>query len=168
MMNAKKRTRLIIIICLILIISATFFYFLKVKVEGAECIAKLKCIHSALIGYYDEHGQLPAYNKWYDLLLEHANQNGQIMVPDVFRCPTHTKKVRCGTYVINQKHCGRWAKSNPDTVLVFEGNSGWNQTGGIDQIRPRHHSGCYILFSNGDIKFIKKENFGSLNWGDYE
>jgi hypothetical protein len=160
-----KKKKLIVISCLALIVVIPLYNILKVKFEEIECQVKLKCIHSALIAYYDEYKQLPTYSKWYDLLLEYGNQDDEVLIEDVFRCPSVTKKMRIGNYVINEKNI---TCSNPDTVLVFEGGLGWNQMGGIEQIASPHHGGSYVLFSHGSIRFVNKKDYYLLKWDETE
>lgn len=56
--------------------------------------------------------------------------------------------------------------SPPDTVLLFESKPGWNQFGGPEILDANHHqpSGCNILFKDGSIRFIRKEDLYKLKW----
>jgi hypothetical protein len=146
--------------CLVLIISIVIYKGINEKYKEIECQIKLKCIYSSLVAYYDEYKQLPAYNEWYDLLMKKGDLSA-----DVFRCPSFTKKA-VGSYVINEKHNVFGVTSPSNTVLVFEGDLGWNQFGGMEQITERHRGGSFVLFSNGDIKFVHKDDYSSLQWGE--
>ena len=53
-----------------------------------------------------------------------------------------------------------------DVVLLFETKAGWNQFGGPELLTTEHHEGkgCNVLFNDGDVEFIKKEQVGELKW----
>jgi hypothetical protein len=57
--------------------------------------------------------------------------------------------------------------SAPDTVLLFETRSGWNQHGGPELFAFDNHDpkgGC-VLLNNGTVRFIRtKEELGQLRW----
>ena len=44
----------------------------------------------------------------------------------------------------------------------------WNQAGGPELLTAEHHNGegAIILFNNGSVQFIEKEDFNDLNWGE--
>jgi len=44
----------------------------------------------------------------------------------------------------------------------------WNQSGGPEILTAEHHkgSGANFLFADGHVRFIPKEDFNKLNWGD--
>jgi prepilin-type processing-associated H-X9-DG protein len=54
----------------------------------------------------------------------------------------------------------------PDMVLVFESSPGWNQYGGPELLTTDNHKGdgCYVLFVDGHIEFIEKQNLDELKW----
>jgi len=158
--HIKKWRYLVFPACLVFLVSIVIYKGIDTKYKEIECQIKLKCIYSSLIAYYEEHKQLPAYNEWYDLLMKEGDLSA-----DVFRCPCLTKNT-AGSYVINEKHDIFWVTSPSNTVLVFEGDLGWNQFGDMEQITERHRGGSYILFSNGDIKFVHKDDYPSLQWGE--
>jgi hypothetical protein len=82
-------------------------------------------------------------------------------IADAFKCPTCKEKGNIGTYIINKNYKSIWGSSD-DIVLVFEGKAGWNQYGDSNDILPLHHGGSYVLFTSGNIKHVKKEDFSKL------
>jgi hypothetical protein len=138
---AKKWKKLIFIVCLILVGSLIVYKRIDLKLKETECQIKLKSIYSSLYAYYDEHKHLPAHDKWYDLLLEQGDLSA-----DVFRCPSIKKNKGLGNYTINHNLDNLGMHSAQNTVLVFEGNLGWNKF-------------------DGDIKFVHKDDYASLQWG---
>jgi len=53
-----------------------------------------------------------------------------------------------------------------DVVLLFESKPGWNRFGGPELLTFDNHGGrgCNILFSDGNIRFIKPEDANDLKW----
>jgi hypothetical protein len=57
--------------------------------------------------------------------------------------------------------------SSPDTVLLFETETGWNQHGGPDLFAFDNHDprGGLVLLNDGTVKFIRtKEELKQLRW----
>ena len=79
-----------------------------------------------------------------------------------FRCPS-ADSGRCH-YSMNS-NCTH--DSPPDTVLLFETTSGWNQHGGLELFTFDNHDpkgGC-ILLNDGTVKFIRtEEELKQLRW----
>lgn len=119
----------------------------------------MKGVYSALQVYYADYKRLPEYNEWYDLLINEAD-----FLPEAFKCPSKKPSGdRIGNYILNKNFDPSW-NSDANIVLVFEGESGWNQVGDITQIKPRHFDGCNILFSSGHVKYVKRTDFDKLKW----
>jgi len=76
------------------------------------------------------------------------------------RCPS----VRQSHYAMNPD-CD--PNSPPDTVLLFETKTGWNQYGGPELFTFDNHNpkgGC-VLLNDGTVKFIRtEEDLHSLHW----
>lgn len=150
--NYKKRKILItVLVCFAVIIILICKPISSIYKEFG-CNSRLKAMAS-----YLNHYELQDYTKWYDLLMQEGYS------ADCFKCPYCKENGKIGTYVINKNYTSIW-NAREDIVLVFEGNTGWNQYGDANDILPLHHGGCNILFSNGKIKFIKKEDFSNLVW----
>jgi prepilin-type processing-associated H-X9-DG protein len=58
------------------------------------------------------------------------------------------------------------AETPPDTVLLFETNPGWNQSGGPELLKTDNHcdKGCHILFIDGHVEFVRIEDINKLRW----
>jgi prepilin-type processing-associated H-X9-DG protein len=56
--------------------------------------------------------------------------------------------------------------SPPDTVLLFETRSGWNQYGGPELLTFDNHQGkgANVLFNDGHFEFIRPKDIGRLKW----
>ena len=161
--NTKKSVLVLtFVVCFFMTIGLFSWKGLNTTLENIHCKIKLEAMHSALVFYFDKNKKLPDNQAWYDLLIQEAGLSSEC-----FTCPTLKEKEKFGTYIINQNHDLSW--DTPDNmVLVFEGGPGWNQCGDFDKVLPLHQDGCHILFSNGDIKFVKKEEFIKLIWTSNE
>jgi len=76
-------------------------------------------------------------------------------------------RVKWSHYALNPN-----AKPNgpSDIVLLFSSKGGWNQFGGPEILNSENHlsrgrRGCYILFNDGRVKWVKAKDIGKLNWG---
>jgi len=52
------------------------------------------------------------------------------------------------------------------TVLLFESNPGWNQSGGPELSTTPNHGGkgCNVLFCDGHVEFVRAEDINNLQW----
>jgi len=96
---------------------------------------------------YDE--QLPIADNWCECLYPYT------MNRDIFRCPSHNG-TRCG-YVFN-RHLDRartvYVNAPAETVVVFDGEGGWNATGDEETVSYRHNGGCNMAFMDGHVKWV--------------
>jgi prepilin-type processing-associated H-X9-DG protein len=101
-------------------------------------------------------GKYPTADKWCDLLLER-----NLLTEKQFIC-RNAGEGKCH-YAMNP-NCG--PNSPSDMVLLFESRAGWNQSGGPELLAPENHGdkGCNILFNDGHVDFVKKEELGKLKW----
>ena len=58
-----------------------------------------------------------------------------------------------------------------DTVLLFSTKGGWNQSGGLEILSTKNYlqidrDGCYVLFNDGRVEFVKTKDIGKLKWND--
>ncbi len=79
-------------------------------------------------------------------------------------------KVGPCSYAMNQMFPVDEKNFSDDLVLLYESkNSGWNMSGGPDDILIERHKkdgkkGCIVLFANGGRRFIKAEDIPNLRW----
>jgi hypothetical protein len=161
-----------------------FLAFDKCPPHHVICREKMAGLGKALIDYSrDNDGKFPMPDKWCDLIepycqkiKEKPKQNWydldfwELYIEDemqnVFVC-SNAKRNRSTAkchYAINPN-----AKpdSSKDTVLLFETTGGWNQYGGAELITAENHNGfcCHIVYCDGRVEAVAKEDFGKLNWG---
>lgn len=143
-----------------------------------RCPTNLRMLGEAMMVYAHDNGQYPTHHRWCDLLLDYGRiTEKRFICPTMVFCWPYThgqmfiwpkpKRGRCH-YAMNPNAS---PDSPPGTVLLFESSYGWNQFGGPELLATeRRHkgrgSGCFVLFNDGKLKFVKTEQAGELNWGD--
>jgi len=126
------------------------------------CIQNMDGLGKAMHSYANDYDdKFPTQTKWCDLLIKYAE-----VPPERFRCKGAPQQDRCN-YAMN-KNLGNVDRlsASPDMVLVFESSPGWNQSGGPELLTTDNHrgDGCNVLFVDGHVEFIKKQNLDELNW----
>ena len=144
--------------------------------QRAVCMSNLKQLGVATMMYAENNKeQYPTTDKWCDLLGPYYGNNSKVLI-----CPA-TQKSKCGyakmcgyTIEPNAKHQCNYA-INPNakrdcrfpatTILLFESNPGWNQSGGPELLTTQNHDGgCNVLFCDGHVEFVRAENINNLRW----
>jgi hypothetical protein len=134
----------------------------KAQREGPpiDCEQNIKQISLALRLYADENDQQypPAVN-WCDAILRN------LAGPEVFRCPR--QRGLQSAYGFNETIAGRKLSSiSGDTVMLFEASSGWNVSGGPDQLAasPPHGRTYFFGFADGTVRKVSVEDLPALRW----
>ncbi len=156
------RTVILVIVVNIGLISISLYSFLNnenrvFRAGKAVCKSNLFQIALAFQIYSSEAtGQYPSRSKWCDLLMKQTELDEK-----TFICPG-PKQDRCH-YAMNP-NCE--PNSPGDMVLLFETKAGWNQHGGPELLTTENHrgKGSNILFNNGTVKFINKNQINTLKW----
>lgn len=126
------------------------------------CQLNLKQLGMSMKKYAgDISGDYPPHDKWCDLIKPYFGRDAEI----IMRCPA-VKEGKCH-YAMNP-NCD--PNSPPDTVLLFETKGGWNLSGGPELLATEKHSGsgCNILFNNGSVDYVQKEEIPKLKWNAEE
>ena len=124
------------------------------------CQSHLSDISLPMLIYANEHkDQYPTANKWCDILINAG------VSPKILKCPSDKKGP--SSFALNP-NANLYSPDN--VVLIFETSPGWNQHGGAELLTYKNHKrkgkeGANIIFNNRSIRFIKKKDFGKLNWG---
>ncbi len=131
------------------------------------CQASLKGLSLCLCMYAEDHeGQYPPAETWCDLLAQWVRKASGESVEEfrrTYRCPLVSEED--WGYALNPlaKH-----KGDPDVVLVFESDAGWNGFGGPELLAGKRHGGkghC-VLFADHSVRFVKAEELTDLKWKD--
>ncbi len=134
----------------------------KDQARNVICKSNLKQLSMATALYADENdGEFPTASEWCDLVFDYAGSNQQI-----FRCPAAPEGIFYG-YAFNRNLDGvNLHEVDPQTVMIFEADGGWNETGVADMATFDRHlqPGCNIAFVDGHIEFVPVERIGELKW----
>ncbi len=124
----------------------------KDRAQTINCINNLKQLNIALRIYAtDNADKLPAGNKWCDAIA------AEVGAAQVFRCPADGGNRRC-SYAFNAKLSGLdLSKINPQTVLLFESNAGWNACGGSDFVTLRHRPVVVVGLADGSVMQVRTD-----------
>jgi prepilin-type processing-associated H-X9-DG protein len=132
----------------------------KGKAQQINCMNNLKQIALAVRMYSGDHKDtFPAAAKWCDDLAPYL---GGTTRP--FQCPAHPG-ARC-SYAYNPRVASvDEAKVNPQTVVIFESDAGWNAAGGPEAVARRHLRGLIgVAFADGHVEMVTPERLAGLRW----
>ena len=156
-----------ILIMILAILVVLFFYLGPSPIpreRGIQvaCMAHLTSLGVSFKLYSDDFdGSLPSVESWCDAL-------GKYMLPEHLICPGSNAKQGQSSYAMNEYLDGRkLTELPPDLVLLFECKPGWNKAGGPEILMTEYHyegEGCNILFVDGHVKLIGKDEISELKW----
>lgn len=166
----SKANRFKFIITSIIIFLVFIFLWLphpdKEQPKYVWCSSNMKQLGLAFMIYFEDTGRYPTPEKWCDLLIskfkDSRNSNSST---NCFHCP-EAERAECN-YAMNP-YCE--PNSPHDTVLLFETKGGWNLLGGPELLTTENHSKkiCNVLFNDGSVKRIKKDEIPNLKWNAEE
>jgi len=133
----------------------------KQKAQTIACVNNVKQLALAIHMYAsDNHGRFPTATNWCDAIFDHAGTD------KVFQCPAADSKKRCH-YAFNAKLSGIEAeRADPDTVIIFESDAGWNASGGPELAPPkaRHRQRFVVAFADGSVRQVSETELKQLHW----
>jgi prepilin-type processing-associated H-X9-DG protein len=127
------------------------------------CKAHLTGLGSGISAYLKENNNIyPPAENWTNSLKEYADAK-------LFKCPLVNNKEEQTSYAYNIYLAGENASDVPvNTVLLFETTRADNHAGGPELLSIKKHycdgEGCNVLFTDGQVKFVKKEDLKNLRW----
>jgi hypothetical protein len=125
-----------------------------------QCSTNMQNLTKALIAYADQNeGFLPVAENWCDILVDRPG-----VKKSMFKCKEADDPSTA--FSININVAGKnLAQLDPNMVMLFESDAGWNSSGGPElAIADRHTKGSNFSFVNGEVFFIMKEAFDKLTW----
>jgi hypothetical protein len=130
--------------------------------QKALCKCNLSMLASAIL-----NDKAPLANQWCDQLKQTLEgKMGLSGSNSFFVCPcdkrTMSEEAKC-SYAINPD---AHPNSDPDVVLLYEADGKWNSIGGKESmfLNRRHSDGCWIVFTNMDMAFVRKDQIAKLKW----
>jgi hypothetical protein len=135
----------------------------KSRAQTIACVNNEKQLALAVRMYAGEHSEhFPPAATWCDAI---KPETGSVAV---FKCPSANPTSRCD-YAFNSALDGMDdSKVDPQTVMIFESDGGWNASGGADSmVTPaRHQNGrIYVVaYADGSVQEVPQSELGSLRW----
>jgi prepilin-type processing-associated H-X9-DG protein len=134
----------------------------KQKAQEINCVNNEKQLALAVRIYSgDNKDQFPPAATWCDAIKTMSGSD------NIFRCPAVNSPSRCN-YAFNAKLGGMdQGKVNPQTVMIFESDAGWNASGGPELLptKARHRRGYYVVaFADGHVESVNSSRLNSLRW----
>ena len=155
-----------IFLLLIPVLAATMLPALaaaKQKAQEINCMNNEKQLALAILMYSgDNKDKFPPAATWCDAIQPETSGNKQL-----FRCPAADSTSQCA-YAFNSKLGGlELGKANPQTVMIFESDGGWNVNGGPELLpaRARHLRKFYVVaFVDGHVEAVNQSRLNTLRW----
>jgi prepilin-type processing-associated H-X9-DG protein len=133
----------------------------KAKAQGIQCMNNLKQLSLAARMYAsDNKDHFPEASTWCDALQAYLGGGRP------FKCPAGHSGDQCD-YAFNTNLAGiQITNYSPNTVLIFEAEGGWNNSGDQDAIlrRPRHGRAIGVAFTDGHIEQVSEARLRQLRW----
>jgi hypothetical protein len=136
----------------------------KQKAMMINCMNNEKQLAIAMKIYAaDNHDHLPPAATWCDAITNEAGSD------KIYKCPAANSSSRCD-YAFNAKLEGLDpGKVDPQTVMIFESDSGWNAHGGPQLAASTRHGAGHnirtvVAFADGHAEVVTQTRFNSLRW----
>ena len=131
----------------------------KQKAQEINCVSNEKQLALAMIIYSSGHtNQFPDAINWCDAIGDPQRN---------LKCPAADSSSRCD-YAFNSKLGGLGlGKVNPQTVMIFESDGGWNANGGPELLpaKSRHLRKFYVVaFVDGHVETVTQSRLNRLRW----
>jgi hypothetical protein len=133
----------------------------KQKAMEINCMNNEKQLALAVRIYStDNANRFPPAATWCDAIQK------SVAMENVFKCPAASAQSRCD-YAFNAKLDGLdVSQVNPQTVMIFESDSGWDAHGGPELAAAhRHHAkNSVVTFADGHAEIVPEARLNSLRW----
>jgi hypothetical protein len=133
----------------------------KQKAQEINCVNNEKQLALAVRIYSgDNTNHFPTAATWCDAIKPYAGSG------KIFKCPAANSDSHCD-YAFNSKLDGMdESKVNPQTVMIFESDGGWNANGGPELMigKPRHARMFVVAFADGSVQQMRESQLSTLRW----
>jgi hypothetical protein len=137
----------------------------KQRAQTINCVNNEKILALAVQMYTVDHtNHFPPAATWCDAIKKYANASDR-----VFKCPAAASGASRCDYGFNAALDGMdESKVDPQTVMLFESDGGWNANGGpaLMTTSARHEHGrvWVVAFADGSIQEIRQSQVNNLRW----
>ncbi|HTV63766.1 MAG TPA: DUF4190 domain-containing protein [Verrucomicrobiae bacterium] len=132
----------------------------KQRAQEINCVNSEKTLVSATRMYSDDHtNSLPPSATWCDAIKPFVGSEKSFQYPG-------GNPGRCD-FAFNAKLDGMAeSKVNPETVMIFESDSGWNASGGREIMSSHLRNGriFVVALADGSIQTVNQSQLDSLRW----
>jgi hypothetical protein len=124
------------------------------------CSSNLRLLAAGVKLYAQDHAnQLPPAATWCDAI------QGIVPSPKAFQCVAEPSR-RCA-FAFNAKLKGK--KDNeidPQTVMLFESDRGWDGCGDAAALKPHKHSSqsVSVALADGSVRAVPRSQLKTLRW----
>jgi type II secretory pathway pseudopilin PulG len=135
----------------------------KQKAQEINCVNNEKQLALAVKMYSgNNNNHFPPAATWCDAIKDSTDSE------NIFKCPAADSSRRCD-YAFNSKLDGMDAsKINPQTVMIFESDTGWNANGGRELMitSDRHNRGrtFIVALADGSVQSVFQSQLNTLRW----
>lgn len=133
----------------------------KQKAQSINCLSNVRQLSLAMRVYADKHqSHYPAATNWCDAI------RSDVGTPKVFQCPADLSGARC-SYAFNSRlSVAEVDKVDPNTVVIFEADGGWNTSGGRELLpsKSRHRRVFVVGFADGHVESVSEARLTELRW----
>lgn len=133
----------------------------KQKAQAINCVNNEKELWLAIKIYSgDNTNCFPAAATWCDAIKDEAGSE------KIYKCPATDSSSRCG-YAFNTKLGGMdMDKVDPQTVVLFESDTGWNANGGQELMinQSRHARVFVVALADGTVTQVRESQLNTLRW----
>ena len=133
----------------------------KQRAQTIACVNNMKQLALAVRIYSSDHTNMPPAATWCDALKPELGVGEKVL-----QCPAAMHEQRCN-YAYNARLDGlEEDKINPQTVLFFETDGGWNVSGGPElMLRKSRHGRIYVVaFADGSVQQLREQQLSTLRW----
>jgi hypothetical protein len=137
----------------------------KQRAQTINCVSNEHQLALAVRIYANDHtNHFPPAATWCDAIKKYADGSDR-----VFKCPAAaTGASRCD-YGFNAALDGMdESKVDPQTVMLFESDGGWNANGGPESMvtpaRHEHGRVFVVAFADGSVQEMRQSQLNNLRW----
>jgi prepilin-type processing-associated H-X9-DG protein len=130
------------------------------RARQIQCLNNERQLAQAVIVYANSHtNHYPPAATWCDAIRPTVSSEF------VFKCPAATNSSPCD-YAFNARLEGlELGRVNPQTVLLFDSDGGWNAHGGPELLAARHRrQRAVVAFADGHVEAVSPSQLNALRW----
>jgi hypothetical protein len=133
----------------------------KARAQTINCVSNEKILALGVRMYAGDHtNELPSSATWCDAIKSYVGSNRP------FKCPSANSASPCD-YAFNAALSGMdESKVNPNTVMIFEADAGWDASGGSELLVSRHMRGrvSVVAYADGSVQEVRQSELSTLRW----